>query len=222
MISVSRGFLVVFCALLAAGCEKNGDRGGRQTGAFEPPGIEVRAPEALKPGEVSRQPLLERAGGAATLFSRVAPEESGLDFIHRWDPAEAENDRIATSFAGGGVALGDVDNDGLPDLFLTRPHGGSRLYRNLGSFKFEDITERVGLAQALNDHWSISASFVDIQGDGYLDLYVCGYRSPNQLFVNNGRGVFKERGEEFGLRYAGASLMTVSNTHLTLPTTPYV
>ena len=172
MISVSRGFLVVFCALLAAGCEKNGDRGGRQTGAFEPPGIEVRAPEALKPGEVSRQPLLERVGGAATLFSRVAPEESGLDFIHRWDPAEAENDRIATSFAGGGVALGDVDNDGLPDLFLTRPHGGSRLYRNLGSFNFRDATDDDGSIGSVNsnDRKSNAALFSDFDKDGDADL----------------------------------------------------
>ena len=207
MISVFRGLLITFCAVFCAGCGKDGDGGSAQGEDGEPPGIAIRAPGILEPGEVSRQPLLERGGGGAALFSRLSPEESGIDFLHRWDPPEAEKDRIATSFAGGGVALGDVDNDGLPDLFLTRPHGGSRLYRNLGAFKFEDITERVGLSKALADHWSISASFVDIQGDGYLDLYVCGYRSPNKLFVNSGRGVFEERAEEFGLRYAGASLM---------------
>lgn len=114
---------------------------------------------------------------------------------------------MTTSFAGGGVALGDIDNDGLPDVFLTRPHSGARLYRNLGEFKFEDITAEIGLDKHLDDVWSISATLVDIQGDGLLDIYVCAYASANMLFINNGDGTFTERAEQFGLDFSGASLM---------------
>jgi len=150
---------------------------------------EIASPATLAPGEIVSSALAERSPGGsadATLFETMPAARTGLDFVHRWEPRdEWEREMITTSFAGGGVALGDIDNDELPEVFLTRPHGGSRLYRNLGGFKFEDITASAGIAGPLSDHWSISATFVDIQGDGLLDLYVCGYRAANRLFVND-------------------------------------
>ena len=196
--------LVALGAALA-GCGKKEEPSKNGT---DPRGIAIAPPPNLNPGEVRKDTLSLRQASGKTLFERVSADESGLDFVHRWAPRdEDERELITTSFAGGGVALGDIDNDGLPDIFLTRPHGGSRLYRNLGGFKFEDITAAVGIEKALADHWSISATFVDIKGDGYLDLYVCGYATTNLLFVNDGKGRFSERAAEHGLAFAGASLM---------------
>ncbi|MFN0128110.1 MAG: FG-GAP repeat domain-containing protein, partial [Verrucomicrobiales bacterium] len=193
-------------AVMLAGCGKKEESGG---GEGEGAGIKMAAPVPLEPGEVRKEPLSPRqpGPGGTALFEPVSAEKSGLDFRHRWAPRhEAEKNHLNSSFSGGGVALGDVDHDGLPEVFLTRPHGGSRLYRNLGNFKFEDITARMGLEQLLANHWSISGSFVDIQGDGYLDLYVCGYETKNLLFINDGKGRYAERAADYGLAFAGASL----------------
>ena len=154
-----------------------------------------------------RQPFAPRTAAGDALFQRVPASQSGIDFVHRWDPRnKLERDLIATAFAGGGVAIGDIDDDGLPEVFLTRPHHGARLYRNLGNFTFKDITEEAGIKKSLTDHWSTGATFVDIQGDGLLDLYVCGYRSANKLFINTGTG-FVESAKQYGLDFAGASVM---------------
>ncbi|MGY8645735.1 MAG: VCBS repeat-containing protein [Verrucomicrobiales bacterium] len=182
---------------------------GKKEVAKKPDPLTIPVP-GIEAGAVSSVALAERgnSGNSDHLFEKVSAEDSGIDFVHRWEPRDkGERDLITTSFAGGGVALGDIDNDGLPEIFLTRPDGKSQLYRNLGGFKFEDITEATGIATELSGHWSISATFVDIQGDGLLDLYVCGYRSANRLFVNTGTGEFKERADEFGLGFSGASIM---------------
>ena len=91
-------------------------------------------------------------------------------------------------------------------MFLTRPHGGARLYQNLGGFRFRDVTAAARLESPLADHWPAGATFADVDGDGLLDLYVCGYRSANKLFINLGDGTFRDRAEEFGLAFAGASI----------------
>ncbi len=163
----------------------------------------------MAPAQIGKSELLPRSGSEGeTLFEEISATRSGLDFKHVWAPRdESESDLVTTSFAGGGVALGDIDNDGLPDVFLTRPHSGARLYRNLGDFKFADITDDIGLDKHLDDVWSISATLVDIQGDGLLDIYVCAYASANMLFINNGDGTFTERAKQFGLDFSGASLM---------------
>jgi hypothetical protein len=192
-------------ATLLPGCSKP-EVGRADSGAAAEIVIEPLSRPA--PGEVQSRPLTPRGAGGDTLFQRVPTSESGLDFVHRWAPRnKLERDQIATAFAGGAVALGDIDNDGLPEVFLTRPHGGSRLYRNLGGFRFTDITDGAGIEGALADHWASGATFVDVQGDGYLDLYVCAYAMPNLLFINTGDGRFEERASEYGLAFSGASIM---------------
>ena len=144
-------------------------------------------------------------------FERLDAARTGLDFTHRWIPPHrypsVRHTLLSTSHAGGGVCIGDYDDDGLPDVFLTRPHGGNRLYRNLGGFRFADVTDEAGLAEAPDRKtWGTGATFVDIDNDDDLDLYVCAYDGPNRLYVNQGDGTFEQRAEAFGLAFEGASI----------------
>ena len=181
--------------------EDGADRGGGD-------GIVIEALPRPAPGEVQSEPLAPRQAGGESLFQSVPASESGLDFVHLWAPRNhSEREQLGGPFAGGGVALGDIDNDGRPEVFLTRPHGGARLYRNLGGFRFKDMTTEAGIVDALADHWATGATFVDMQGDGHLDLYVCAYGMPNKLFINTGDGRFVERAAEYGLAFSGASIM---------------
>ncbi len=112
-------------------------------------------------------------------------------------------------YNGGGVAVGDINNDGLPDLFFCSNQGQNKLYLNKGNFKFEDITIKAGLVE--EGLWSTGATFVDINGDGLLDLYVCramdykaGIRG-NRLYINRGNLTFTEKASSYGLVSPGIS-----------------
>jgi hypothetical protein len=113
------------------------------------------------------------------------------------DSALVRNRHLAQ---GAGVALGDVDGDGLVDVFLARTEGPNALYRNLGGWKFEDITRQAGIAAP--DRYSTGAVLVDVEGDGDLDLILLATNGPNAIFVNDGRGRFTER-RDLGLDPAG-------------------
>jgi hypothetical protein len=138
-------------------------------------------------------------------FERLAAERIGIDFVNRLTETEARNVLAYEYFYnGGGVAVGDFDNDGLPDLYFTGNMTPNRMYRNLGDLRFEDVTERAGVA-GRSDAWATGVTLVDINADGWLDIYVCysGDLAPelrrNQLFVNNQDGTFAERAAEYGL-----------------------
>ena len=150
---------------------------------------------------VSQTSLAERPPSTGPLFA----EHGGLSFIYQWDPPEKYEHEMVNAVTGGGVCLGDYDNDGLTDVFLTQPFKGNRLFRNLGGWKFEDVTATAGLA---NEHlWGTGASFGDLDNDGDLDLYVCGYDCENRYYVNQGDGTFVESAAKAGLNYRGASIM---------------
>ena len=98
---------------------------GKKEVVKKPDPLTIPVP-GIEAGAVSSVALAERgnSGNSDHLFEKVSAEDSGIDFVHRWEPRDkGERDLITTSFAGGGVALGDIDNDGLPEIFLTRPQG---------------------------------------------------------------------------------------------------
>lgn len=107
-------------------------------------------------------------------------------------------------YNGGGVATGDVNNDGLPDIYFTsNSKGNNKLYLNKGNFTFEDITDKAGV-HGISD-WCTGATMADVNGDGFLDIYVSsvsskyGLKGHNELYINNGKGVFEESAAEYGL-----------------------
>jgi hypothetical protein len=148
---------------------------------------------------------------ADPLFTRLPAERTGIHFTNELRPNEELNTYAFRNFYnGGGVAIGDIDNDGLPDVFLTGNQVSNKLYLNTGGFTFRDITEEAGLAS--EGVWSTGVSMVDINGDGWLDIYVCksgppgGARRHNELFINNGDGTFSERSAAYGLDVTGLSI----------------
>lgn len=144
------------------------------------------------------------------LFEKVSAVSSGVDFLNELEYDSEFNIYTYRNFYnGGGVALGDVNNDGLLDIYFTGNKVSNRLFLNKGDFQFEDVTETAGVAGARA--WSTGVSLADVDGDGWLDIYVCnsgdidGDNKQNELFMNNGDGTFTDKAEEFGLADQGFS-----------------
>ncbi|HEX8038222.1 MAG TPA: VCBS repeat-containing protein, partial [Chryseosolibacter sp.] len=160
----------------------------------------------------------------ATQFTRVSSDESGLDF--RNDLTETQHNNIMTyeySYNGGGIAVGDVNHDGLADVYFSGNSVSNKLYLNKGNWKFSDITGKSGTGGRTD--WKTGVTMADVNGDGWLDIYVCysgnsadeGYDKPvirdhpgrsNQLFINNrcepgGVPTFTERAKAYGLNAPG-------------------
>jgi hypothetical protein len=131
-------------------------------------------------------------------------EDSGISFENKVKDDRLENSFLFRNFYnGGGVATGDINNDGLPDVFLTSNMGENKLYLNKGNLKFEDISQKAGLQQ--DSMWSTGVTFADIDGDGWLDIYVCnsGHMQSgnrrNKLYINNHDLTFTESSGKYGL-----------------------
>lgn len=148
--------------------------------------------------------------GKETLFRRLPASETGLVFENNLAVKEDfDVFRYRNYYNGGGVGIGDFNNDGLPDVYLTSNMGDNKLYLNKGSWKFEDITEKAGVKGS--KVWSTGVSIADVNADGLLDIYVSnagdvkGGNRENELFINNGNLTFTERAVEFGLADRGFS-----------------
>ncbi len=138
------------------------------------------------------------------LFTRLSAAETGVDFVNRLEEQDAFNVlEYEYFYNGGGVAVGDVNGDGLPDLYLSANMFQDRLYLNRGGLTFEDATEAAGLASELS--WTTGVVMADANGDGHLDIYVCKSgrvsedRRRNALYVNDGDGTFTEQAAQYGL-----------------------
>ncbi len=148
---------------------------------------------------------------ADQLFQLHPASKTGIAFINKLSYTEELNPYTFRSFYnGGGVGLGDFNNDGLQDIFFAGNMVSNKLYLNKGNFKFEDITVSAGLQT--EGVWSTGVSVVDVNADGYLDIYVCksgppgGTRRKNELFINQGDLTFKELASEYGLAFEGLSI----------------
>lgn len=159
----------------------------------------------------------ERSG---TLFSLLDNKQTGIDFANELTDKEDANIFLHRNFYnGGGVAIGDVNNDGWNDVFLTSNQGDNKLYLNKGkvngvaSWQFEDVTEKAGVKGAR--YWSNGVTMADVNADGWLDIYVCnggdakGQNNGNELFINQHDGTFKESAAAYNLVDGGLSTHAV-------------
>ncbi|TMU57695.1 RNA-binding protein [Flagellimonas algicola] len=147
---------------------------------------------------------------SSKLFSKMPSSHTGIKFKNLVNETDEFNIlTYGNIYNGGGVAVGDINNDGLQDLYFTGSMVGSRLYLNKGDFKFEEIAQKAGVfAEGL---WNTGTSMADVNGDGLLDIYVCRSAAKdkekrrNLLFINNGDLTFTEKSAEYGLDDFGYS-----------------
>ncbi|MFV8325053.1 VCBS repeat-containing protein [Flavobacterium sp. ZS1P14] len=150
----------------------------------------------------------ENSGNEDALFSKLDSTNTGINFVNEIKNGENMNIfKYRNFYNGGGVAIGDVNNDGLCDVYFTSNLGASKLYLNKGNFKFKDISKKAGVEG--NKSWSTGVVMVDINGDGLLDIYVCSAGNninsirKSQLFINNGNLTFTDKAEQYNLADTG-------------------
>ena len=141
------------------------------------------------------------------MFVSLEPSETGIQFTNK--PASHDLFNILYYlyyYNGGGVATGDINNDGLTDIYFTANNkGGNKLYLNKGNFKFEDITAKAGVAGTSD--WCTGVTMADVNGDGLLDIYVSsvsnryGLKGQNELFINKGNGQFQGKRGSLWIEY---------------------
>lgn len=150
----------------------------------------------------------KKQGEERLLFTKLSSSETGISFLNEVkNGADMNIFKYRNFYNGGGVAIGDINNDGLPDVYFTSNLGANKLYLNKGNFKFEDISKKAGVEGSKS--WSTGVVMVDLNADGFLDIYVCnagnslGDQQKNELFINNKNGTFTEKAAEYNLADTG-------------------
>lgn len=140
------------------------------------------------------------------LFVALEAEKTGLQFSNVLNETEGLNILDYLYFYnGGGVAVGDINNDNLPDVYLVSNQKANQLFINKGNFRFENVTEKAGVGG--KSDWNTGVVMADVNGDGLLDIYVLavvgtnGFNGHNELFINQGDGTFVEKSAEYGLDF---------------------
>ena len=166
---------------------------------------------AAVPG-LEQRPFAPRHSTAAGQggFRELTPAETGLTVSNVYNDPRMWGDRFREFTLGAvetGLAVADFDRDGWLDIYVVSKDGPCALYRQTAPFKFTDIAAAAGVDCANSPAPKIGATVVDINQDGWPDIYVCRYDAPNLLFVNNGDGTFTERAHQYGLDVKDASVM---------------
>jgi hypothetical protein len=150
-------------------------------------------------------PATSDNAGDKPLFGLVSPDSSGLVFSNMlYGEEQLPIYSYINFYSGGGVAIGDINNDGLSDVFFTGNMVPNKLFLNIGELKFKEATKASGIME--EEGWSFGVTMADANGDGWLDIYVCKAYSDttpggnkNLFYLNNGDGTFKEVAEEWGI-----------------------
>jgi enediyne biosynthesis protein E4 len=153
-------------------------------------------------------------GSQQPLFEKIPASQTGITFVNKNDEDEAHNILMYEYFYnGGGVALGDINNDDLTDIYFTSNQGSNKLYLNKGNLIFEDITAQAKVS--CKDGWKTGVTMVDVNHDGWLDIYVCKSAEnhpllrENVLYINNHDLTFDEKAQEYGLNDGSYSTQAV-------------
>ncbi|HAL81427.1 MAG TPA: hypothetical protein DCO83_03670 [Mucilaginibacter sp.] len=148
------------------------------------------------------------------LFQLMPSSQTGITFNNKVvDDGEFNVFNYRNFYNGGGVAIGDVNNDGKPDIFFTSNQGDCKLYINKGNWKFEDVTAKAGLN--VYHRWHTGVTMVDINGDGWLDIYITNSGGlgnadrANELYINQKDGTFKEEAAKYGLADKGLGTQAI-------------
>ena len=174
---------------------------GALLATLDAPNLDTQAAElAWQTGAGFRRAALRVPLGGHPGFTQLLPAATGVAFTNRLSAVAGANNQVLEN--GAGVALGDVDGDGWCDIYFCGSESPNRLYRNLGDWRFEDITTAAGVA--CEGQFSTGAVFADVDGDGDLDLLVNGVGVGTRCFLNDGRGHFTED-HKSGLARTGAA-----------------
>ena len=153
--------------------------------------------------------IISCQGNDNTLFQQLETNKTGITFSNNVENTPDFNIlNYLYFYDGGGVSIGDINNDSLPDIYFTANALPNKLYLNKGNFIFEDITEQAGVSGTAD--WTTGTTMADVNGDGLLDIYVSAvnYLSKsgrNELFINNGDLTFTEQARHYGLDFKGYS-----------------